>query len=68
MKKNTFLGIIIKYYLFIVSFYTVFDLIRGEIKLSEIPSHILNLVLRLFVLTLIASILFFIVVKIFRVK
>jgi len=49
MKKNTPLFIIIKYSSILIFFYTVLDLVSGEIKPSEIPLHILNLIIRLFV-------------------
>ncbi|VTR43308.1 Uncharacterised protein [Sphingobacterium thalpophilum] len=68
MRKNTTLWIITKYSLILVTFYTVLDLISGEIKLSEIPWHIANLIIRLFVTVFICYILFYIAVKIFRLK
>jgi hypothetical protein len=68
MKKNTIRWIITKYSLILVSFYTVLDLISGGIKFSEIPLHILSLIIRLFVTVFICYILFYIVVKLFRFK
>jgi len=68
MKKNTSLWIITKFSLLIVSFYTLIDLISGKIKWSEIPSHVLNLIIRLFVSFFIMSIIYFILVKVFRIK
>lgn len=68
MKKNTPLFIIIKYSSILIFFYTVLDLVSGEIKPSEIPLHILNLIIRLFVTIFICYILFYIAVKIFRLK
>ena len=68
MKKNTTLWIIIKYSSILVAFYIVLDLISGEIKFSEIPLHILNLIIRLFVTVFICYILFYMAVKLFRLK
>lgn len=68
MKKNTTRWIITKYSLILVSFYTVLDLISGEIKFSEIPLHILNLIIRLFVTIFIVYILSYIAIKLFRLK
>jgi len=68
MKKNTTLRIITKYSLILVSFYTVLDLISGEIKFSEIPLHILNLIIRLFVTIFIVYILSYMAIKLFRLK
>lgn len=60
--------IITKYSLILVSFYTVLDLISGEIKFSEIPLHMLNLIIRLFVTISIVYILSYIAIKLFRLK
>lgn len=68
MKKNTTRWIITKYSLILVSFYTVLDLISGEIKFSEIPLHMLNLIIRLFVTIFIVYILSYIAIKLFRLK
>jgi hypothetical protein len=68
MKKKAPLWIIIKYSSILISFYAVLDLISGKIKPSEIPLHILNLIIRLFVTIFICYILFCIAVKIFRLK
>jgi hypothetical protein len=68
MKKNTSLWIIAKFSLLIVAFYTLMDLISGKIKWSEIPSHALDLIIRLFVSFFIMSIIYFIIVKVFRIK
>ena len=68
MKKNTTRWIITKYSLILVSFYTVLDLISGEIKFSEIPLHILNLIIRLFSTIFIVYILSYIAIKLFRLK
>jgi len=68
MKKNQMLWVVIKYCLFLFSLYTLVNLFTGEVKFSEIPSYVLSLVIRLFVSFFMISIIYFIIVKVFRIK